>query len=823
MLKRYRSYRLILFLPLQISFATCLLAQTPPREAFNIVFENNFNNNQAGSYQFSDYYNDWNGPSGNNRQSLVDMVPESEGSSNKFMRGYFPQGTYSPDNGGWSWNSPISGSREELYFSYDIRFKPGFQWVLGGKIPGLTGGHVESGTLPEFTDGFSVRMMWKENGKLVFYVYHHDQSIVYGSSHGWGDFQFTTGQWYNITFRLVLNKVQNGSGVNNGILEGFVDGKLKIQLSNFRFRNIESIFIDNMYICSFFGGSSEEWSAQRDEWIDTDNYIVYSYAGNTLDVPRGQTLSSWSKTLLHPYHQFLDDDWKKSLRMVTASASTATLAWSNYPVLVKYALERRESESTVFQTIANLTYGTTQYADNTLSAGKTYFYRLRAYNESGVSVYSNTVQSGSPQVAPPQAPTELKNLSTTEKSISVSWSDNSSNEAGFEITRTLAADPGESTVVTVEANDTAYTDKSVTSGTTYVYTVRAVNAAGSSANSNKTVIAALTEAEKRRIKEGLIAYYNFGYNPDNIVYDQSGYGEPLNLKVLQPSAIVWDKDHRLDMVSSTALVSYQPATKITNAVKQSGEITVECWIYPFQPGYSAKTRILSLGKNDQEIGFVLDQEFSDRPDGKSLEFTSRTQTEATNPSGYPELMPDDPMLYLKMTHLTYVRDSLGRETIYMNGEKAAEGFRPSGFSTWKNDFYLRLGNESDLNHPWKGTYYAVAIYDKALTLREVLNNYSAGPYEHLEDKGIEYDVNLYPNPVQDLATLEIIPVNIEDDAPLTLFRIADVYGKIHHQEYLFNPYQQVIKTMDFTRFPKGMYFIQVISGENTKTAKVVVQ
>ena len=35
--------------------------------------------------------------------------------------------------------APFAGL-DEVYMSYNIKFRPGFQWVEGGKLPGLGGG-----------------------------------------------------------------------------------------------------------------------------------------------------------------------------------------------------------------------------------------------------------------------------------------------------------------------------------------------------------------------------------------------------------------------------------------------------------------------------------------------------------------------------------------------------------------------------------------------------------------------------------------------------------------------------------------------------------
>src|SRR5690606_27824327 len=67
--------------------------------------------------------------------------------------------------------------------------------------------------------------------------------------------------------------------------------------------------------------------------------------------------------------------------------------------------------------------------------------------------------------------------------ISLSWQDNSSNEAGFKVERSTGGSTF-SQIATVGANISTYTDNSVMPGGKYTYRVRAYNDAGDSAYSN---------------------------------------------------------------------------------------------------------------------------------------------------------------------------------------------------------------------------------------------------------------------------------------------------------------------------------------------------
>jgi hypothetical protein len=116
---------------------------------------------------------------------------------------------------------------------------------------------------------------------------------------------------------------------------------------------------------------------------------------------------------------------------------------------------------------------------------------VRAYNAAGESAYSNTA-SGTTSPAPtsPSAPANLAASVKTKPRLSVSltWTDTSTNETGFLVQR--SADGGATWVQIAQlaAGSTSYADGSVSSGTTYRYRVCAYNAAGSSGYSNVVTV-----------------------------------------------------------------------------------------------------------------------------------------------------------------------------------------------------------------------------------------------------------------------------------------------------------------------------------------------
>jgi large repetitive protein len=97
-----------------------------------------------------------------------------------------------------------------------------------------------------------------------------------------------------------------------------------------------------------------------------------------------------------------------------------------------------------------------------------------------VTVPNSAFMETSAAGAIPAAPTGITATATSYKSITVSWTDKSSNETGFEIYRSTSSAGPFSIITTAGTNVTSYIDATLSAATTYYYRVQAINANGSS-------------------------------------------------------------------------------------------------------------------------------------------------------------------------------------------------------------------------------------------------------------------------------------------------------------------------------------------------------
>ena len=79
-------------------------------------------------------------------------------------------------------------------------------------------------------------------------------------------------------------------------------------------------------------------------------------------------------------------------------------------------------------------------------------------------------------------------ISQNGSSIIIGWADNSTDETGFKINKRTSSETTYTALTSTEADVVTYTDSSVTEGTTYFYSVSAVNSNGDSRFSNPVSI-----------------------------------------------------------------------------------------------------------------------------------------------------------------------------------------------------------------------------------------------------------------------------------------------------------------------------------------------
>jgi len=203
---------------------------------------------------------------------------------------------------------------------------------------------------------------------------------------------------------------------------------------------------------------------------------------------------------------------------LTRQPNTLEMSWNDNSISETGFAIQRATDAGFTQNLKNFEVGpsVTKFTDTTTAISTTYYYRMQAINLVGDtavyaapaigfpkmfanSTFSNTITLTTPNIA---APTNLRaSLNANPTRITLTWVDASNNEARFAIWRsanggtpiqigTVTRSPTQSRAIggTVTFNNGNTAIAPLTPGNTYTYYVTAVNAGGSSFNSNTATV-----------------------------------------------------------------------------------------------------------------------------------------------------------------------------------------------------------------------------------------------------------------------------------------------------------------------------------------------
>ncbi len=168
----------------------------------------------------------------------------------------------------------------ELYFSYKITFGKDYDFSMGGKMPGLAGLNPNSNNKPDGCnavgegDGFSLRSMFREDGRAIGYFYHQDKTKKCGDEidyqHEGKDFSFKREKTYLIEQYVKMNDANQA----NGIVTIYVNGFKVLEKTNMTFSENGKYAINYQYFQLWHGGNSSDWAVDRDSTAYFDDVAL---------------------------------------------------------------------------------------------------------------------------------------------------------------------------------------------------------------------------------------------------------------------------------------------------------------------------------------------------------------------------------------------------------------------------------------------------------------------------------------------------------------------------------------------------------------------
>ena len=164
----------------------------------------------------------------------------------------------------------------------------------------------------------------------------------------------------------------------------------------------------------------------------------------------------------------------------SATSGKPMLTWNAVYGATSYRIYRSTSRGSGYSLLGTVT--ATSYTNTGAKAGTTYYYRVKACNDAGLSPYSNIVSGKVKSVTPkPSAPVVKIGNSASSGKPMLTWN-TVSGATSYKVYRATSQNGTYSLLGTVTA--TSYTNTGAKAGVTYYYKVKAVNSAGESAYSN---------------------------------------------------------------------------------------------------------------------------------------------------------------------------------------------------------------------------------------------------------------------------------------------------------------------------------------------------
>jgi hypothetical protein len=155
-----------------------------------------------------------------------------------------------------------------------VLFENGFVWQLGGKLPGLTGGDPKiksTGCVDVNPAVWSFRPMWRQEGKLLMYLYTQNRTSKdrcgIGPTSKAGSLPI--GKWFRITMEMKLNTLNKSDGIGRIL----VDGKKLVEQKNIMWQGVYAP-INRFLFTTFYGGSNSAWSPPRITYSRMKNITI---------------------------------------------------------------------------------------------------------------------------------------------------------------------------------------------------------------------------------------------------------------------------------------------------------------------------------------------------------------------------------------------------------------------------------------------------------------------------------------------------------------------------------------------------------------------
>ena len=246
------------------------------------------------------------------------------------------------------------------------------------------------------------------------------------------------------------------------------------------------------------------------------------------------------------------------------------------------------------------------------------------------------------------------------------------------------------------------------------------------------------DADMRPRVAGARGFWKFDEGTGAMVVDHAvppATFPPMHLAISTPAATTWvGGGLRLDGRVAVATIANPPhvGRLIDTNTGGSGQVTVEVWVSPanltqgtdppmnglddFAAVFLASGSIVSYSARIAQVGDLWTAR-------------TRTNTMATaeeDAEGLPEIRSPATTVHLNEPIHLAITTSSSMRVFYVNGTPYMS--TPTGIAglEWDRTYTLRFGDAINYDRAWLGTLWMAAIYDRALSQAEIMQNFVAG-------------------------------------------------------------------------------------------------
>lgn len=223
-----------------------------------------------------------------------------------------------------------------------------------------------------------------------------------------------------------------------------------------------------------------------------------------------------------------------------------------------------------------------------------------------------------------------------------------------------------------------------------------------------------------RVETNVIGLWDFSTGTGTTAFDKTGIEPALHLTL--SGDVSWVGSYGLNIgPGGRAQGLTQDSTKLYDMITATGEYSIEAWVVPGNVSQEGPARIISYSGSNDTRNFMLGQTLY------NYDFQARSSTSDAN--GSPALStPDaDEVLQATLQHVVATFDPIEGRKLYVNGELiASEDAAGGNLNAWDSSFALVLGAEVGGEYAWEGIVRFLAIYNRAMPVEDILNNFDVG-------------------------------------------------------------------------------------------------